>query len=202
MITFNNLQAYVRISLSTDGTGSHQPAGLRVSYFQDTSPTNALFTQDGGGNIEYTDANTGIKMLIVDTHFAENDIDEIEFRQLGQAESKPTPESLIVLGGFHQAIPLAWQAPATRTLQGYNMSRGTTSGGAYVKIAGNIQNTFYRYAVYMENAYYYVVSAVYSDWERGYSAEKSAQGLLDGYTRSSHWTASTPTIDGVINSTE
>lgn len=202
VITFNNQQEYVRIKLTTDGIPIHQPAYLRVSYYRDTSPTNPLYSQDGGGNIEYTDTNTGIKMLIVDTHFEENTIDEIEFRQLGQAETKPTPTTLIALSGFHQAIPLAWQAPSSRDPQSYNIYRGTASGGPYQKIAGSVQETCYRDAVYTNDVYYYVVTAVYSDGESGYSAEKSAQVTQDGNTGQSGWTSAPPSIDGTINSSE
>ncbi|MBN2416056.1 T9SS type A sorting domain-containing protein [bacterium] len=202
VITFNNKQEYVRIKLTTDGIPIHQPAYLRVSYFRDTNPTDPLYSHDGSGTVEYTDTNTGIKMLIVDTHFEENTIDEIEFRQLGQAETKPTPSTLIALSGFHQAIPLAWQAPATRAPQGYHIYRSTSSGGSYQRVASNVQATCYRDAVYTNDVYYYVVTAVYSDGESDYSAEKSAQVTLDGNTGQSGWTSSPPTIDGTINSSE
>ena len=119
VITFNNLQQYVRIDVATDGTPIHSPAYLRTSYYRDTDPSNPLYTEDGGGNIEYTNTDTGIKMLIVDTHYAENGIDELEFLAFGgQTESHPNPVSLIALSGFHQWIPIAWQAPASRTPQG------------------------------------------------------------------------------------
>ncbi|MFC1569039.1 sugar-binding protein [bacterium] len=82
VITFNELQRYVRINLGTDGTPVHANPYLRVSYYKSTQPSNALYFEDGGGNIEYTNTTDGIKMLIVDTKFAENDIFELEFYAL------------------------------------------------------------------------------------------------------------------------
>ena len=203
VITFNNLQEYVRIDVSTDGTPIHQPAYLRVSWYASTQPENPLHTKDGGGNIEYTNTDVGIKMLIVDTHYAENDIDELEFRALeGGSNPKPMPTGLIALSGYHHAIPIAWKAPATRTPEGYNVYRSTISGASYQKVASDIHKTYYRDDVFTEAEYYYVVTAVYSDGESDYSGERSVQVIPWGNTGASNWTSSTPTVDGVINTSE
>ncbi len=203
VITFNNSQQYVRVKLSTDGTPIHQPAYLSVSYYQNTDPNNPVFSPDGGGNIEYTNTDVGIKMLIVDTHYAENDIDELEFLLFtGATQSLPSPASLIALSGFHHGIPIAWQAPATRTPQAYNVYRSSLSGSSFQKIAANVQQTYYRDNVLTESPYYYVVTAVYSDGESDYSAERSAQMQTEGNVGQSNWTTSSPTLDGVISAGE
>jgi hypothetical protein len=114
VITFDNLQQYVRIDVSTDGTPVHDNAYLRVSYYKDTNPTNPIYTHDGPGqNIEYTDAQNGIKMLIVDTKYAENNIEELEFYELGQSSQTYPPSGVVALSNYSGAIPVAWQIPTS-----------------------------------------------------------------------------------------
>ena len=203
VITFNNLQQYVRIDVSTDGTPVQTPAYLRVSYYRSTDPSNPLYYLDGGGNIEYTNDSEGIKMLIVDTHFAENDIEELEIIPLGENPVlRPVPESPIALSGYNNSIPIGWKAPTGRTPLSYNIYRSTASGGSYQKIAGNLQHPYLRDNVGNNITYYYVVTAVYSDGESNYSAECSAHAQSQGNVSNSNWTFAPPTLDGIINTNE
>ncbi|MFC1502384.1 hypothetical protein ACFL6A_03125, partial [bacterium] len=101
VITFDELQQYVRIDVSTDGTPVHDNAYLRVSYYKDTNPENPIYTHDGPGeNIEYTDTQNGIKMLIVDTKYAENNIEELEFYELGQSSQTYPPSGVVALSNY------------------------------------------------------------------------------------------------------
>ena len=55
-------------------------------------------------------------MLIVDTHFEDNAINELEFIPLGgEPISRPAPQSLIALGDYNGSIPIAWKVPSGRT---------------------------------------------------------------------------------------
>ena len=59
VITFYNLQKYVQINVSDNATPIQTLAYLRVSYYQSSDPNNALYTKDGGGDIEYTNKHCG-----------------------------------------------------------------------------------------------------------------------------------------------
>ncbi|MBN2103683.1 T9SS type A sorting domain-containing protein [bacterium] len=88
VITFDEQQRYVRIDASSDfhPVGDPATAYFRISFYRNTNPVNPLYT---GGNddtgVEYTNTDVGIKMLIVDTHYTENNIEELEFYALDAA---------------------------------------------------------------------------------------------------------------------
>jgi hypothetical protein len=81
------------------------------------------------------------------------------------------PTSLTAIGGVGQ-IALKWNPSSDAT--SYNVSRSTTSGGAYT-LVGNITSTNYiDSAVTNEITYYYVVSALNAGGQSANSAEASA----------------------------
>ncbi|MBN1351010.1 hypothetical protein JXJ21_16435 [candidate division KSB1 bacterium] len=108
VITFNELKQYVRIKVSSDYVPVHTPAYLRVAFYKNTTPTNPLYFEDGAGNIEHTSTENGIKMLIIDTHFTENNIHELEFISL---EKSYIPLSGTIFDG--QGGPLTAAVPYT-----------------------------------------------------------------------------------------
>ncbi|MDZ7261763.1 MAG: dockerin type I domain-containing protein, partial [candidate division KSB1 bacterium] len=84
-----------------------------------------------------------------------------------------------------------------------NVYRSTSSGGPYTKIANKISRQYYRdETVVNGQTYYYVVTAVYDAGESNYSNEAQGQSQTNGYTITSGWASSTPTLDGVINAGE
>ncbi|MBN1781011.1 T9SS type A sorting domain-containing protein [bacterium] len=129
VITFDELQQYVRVRVGTDGMPVHPNAYLRVSFFKNTDPNNALFFKDGGGNVEHTDTNVGIKMVIVETKYAENDIFELEFLSFAQA---PNPPVLLAPANGQTDVPLdptlTWQASAGPVPTLYRLNVTTESG--------------------------------------------------------------------------
>jgi len=84
-------------------------------------------------------------------------------------------ENLTGLGGHH-SVTLNWSAPGSGpTPTSYNTYRSATSGGPYSLLAGGITSTsFADFAVNPQQTWYYVVTAVDSAGESGYSNEISA----------------------------
>jgi len=71
------------------------------------------------------------------------------------------------------AVTLTWNASPNAT--SYNVYRGTTSGGPYVKVASGIVNTTYTDVQVTHNqTLYYVTTAVSGNNESGYSNEAAA----------------------------
>ena len=63
-------------------------------------------------------------MLIVDTHFEDNAINELEFIPLGgEPISRPAPQSLIALGDYNGSIPIAVKVISVEHF-GYNIYDG------------------------------------------------------------------------------
>ncbi len=207
IITFDNLQRYVRIDVSTDYTPVHSNAYLRVAFYKDTSPNNPLYSEDGGGSVEYTNTQNGIKMIIVDTKFAENNIEELEFYDLEEPEEPEEldpPTGLVALSNYDGAIPLAWKAPAsTPTPESYKVYRSINLLGTYSQIASNITELYYRdETVSNGQMYYYKVKAVYESGNSEFSSAANATPKSQGNTISSGSAGSAPTLDGDINASE
>ncbi len=71
------------------------------------------------------------------------------------------------------AVTLTWNASPNAT--SYNIYRGTTSGGPYVKVAFGIVNTTYTDVQVTHNqTLYYVTTAVNGSNESAYSGETAA----------------------------
>ncbi|NQT27753.1 carbohydrate binding domain-containing protein [candidate division KSB1 bacterium] len=83
VITFDNLQQYVRVDGDLGLGESLSNPYTRISFYKDTSPNNPLYTVDNLQTVEYTNTQYGIKMVIVDSKFLENYLDELEFTALG-----------------------------------------------------------------------------------------------------------------------
>ncbi|MBN2357151.1 choice-of-anchor D domain-containing protein [candidate division KSB1 bacterium] len=232
VITFNQLQRYVRVEVSTDFTPIQTPAYLRVAFYKNTTPTDALYFQDGGGNVSCTNEIDGIKMVIVSTHFAENNIEELEFLGLG-ASTRPAPGSIFALTSYDGIVPLAWQEPAgtaaaasstfgmetlnenlvigetnneneiAATLLGYNIYRSTSETGSYSKIKSNETRQYYLdTSVTNGQTYYYKITANYDTGESAFTRIVSAQPQENGNHITCSWASTPPTLNGVINAGE
>ncbi len=80
--------------------------------------------------------------------------------------------NLTGIGGGHSTA-LSWNPEAN--VGGYNIYRSATSGGPYTQIAGPVPNpTYVDYAVNPQQVWYYVVTALNSSGESGYSNEIAA----------------------------
>ena len=93
------------------------------------------------------------------------------------ASDSPTVQSLTGIGAVGHTVDLSWNASTSQDVIGYNLYRGTTSGGPYQKINPVLDPT----TVYTDNTvgdgntYYYVATAVNSsDQESVYSNEAQA----------------------------
>ncbi len=92
------------------------------------------------------------------------------------ASNSPTSISLSGIGIEPHSVTLTW-TPSTSTVIGYNVYRGTTSGGPYAKINSSVDaiTTFTDTTVQDSQKYYWIVTAVdSSDVESAHSSEVSA----------------------------
>ncbi len=124
-------------------------------------------------------------------------------RALNNVSTALKVDTLVVLSGYDSAIPLTWRPPGG-TVQGYNVYRGTSSGGPYQKVGSSVTRLWYRNEPVTNGAmYYYVVTSIDGGGtESAYSPEQSGVAQANGYTILSGWTSTSPTIDGVVNSNE
>jgi fibronectin type 3 domain-containing protein len=84
----------------------------------------------------------------------------------------------VMLSYLHAArkphsVTLTWQA-AAGAVHSYNIYRGTTSGGPYVKIASSPTTRYVDTPVPSGAVFYYVVTSVVADKESAYSQEIKA----------------------------
>jgi hypothetical protein len=96
---------------------------------------------------------------------------------VSDASNSPTVESLTGTGTAQYPVSLSWTASTSQGVVGYNIYRGTTSGGPYSKINPVLDpNTAYiDNSVSDGQTYYYVTTAVNSDNEEStYSNEAQA----------------------------
>ncbi|NQT25703.1 T9SS type A sorting domain-containing protein [candidate division KSB1 bacterium] len=113
------------------------------------------------------------------------------------AVSNPPPTNLVSLNGYHQAVPLAWQAPSGGTPTGYKIYRDSQV------IASNITRTYYRdESVTNGQTYNYQVTAVYPGEESDFSNGFYGNAMANGYTLNAGWASSAPNLDGSIGSGE
>jgi photosystem II stability/assembly factor-like uncharacterized protein len=112
-------------------------------------------------------------------------------------------DTLVVLSGYDSAIPLTWRPPGG-TVKGYNVYRGTSSGGPYQKVGNMVTRLWYRdEQVTNGSMFYYVVTSIDGGGtESAYSPEQSGVAQNNGYAVLSGWTSTSPTIDGVVNGSE
>lgn len=93
--------------------------------------------------------------------------------EIGELASPPAPPSGVSALAGDNEVTLNWNPAATGT--GYNIYRGTTSGGPYATAAAGVTGTTYTdSSVANGTAYYYVLTTVNGDAESGNSAEVSA----------------------------
>ena len=96
---------------------------------------------------------------------------------VSDASDSPTVQSLTGIGAVGHSVDLSWNASTSQDVIGYNVYRGTTSGGPYQKINPVLDPS----TVYTDtnvgngNTYYYVATAINSsDQESVYSNEAQA----------------------------
>jgi len=89
VITFDNLQQYVKVTGENDLFPYLPNPYARVSFYKDTSPTNPLYSENSAGcyAAEYTNTTDGIKMIIVDSKYEVNYLEELKFTDLGDPVS-------------------------------------------------------------------------------------------------------------------
>jgi hypothetical protein len=110
VIFFSNLKKRVKLKVTRAGSAVKPVAYLSVTFYKSEDPANPLYivdATDGPEDVEYSNNTDGIKMVIVNSHFTENSIDNLEFTELGPSVISP-PTDLIALDGYDGAIPLAW----------------------------------------------------------------------------------------------
>ncbi len=91
-IRFSTPKKRVRLKVSHDEHPVHTPYYTTVKFYRDFNASNALATVDVEWNsgrfttAEHSDQADGIRMVVVTTMFAENNIDDVEFEQLDSSE--------------------------------------------------------------------------------------------------------------------
>ncbi|HXJ94148.1 MAG TPA: choice-of-anchor D domain-containing protein [Terriglobia bacterium] len=96
---------------------------------------------------------------------------------VSNASGSPTVVSLSGAGVNSHYVSLSWAASTSSGVTGYNICRGTTSGGPYTQINSSLisATTYTDSNVVAGQAYYYVTTAVNSSGvQSGYSNEASA----------------------------
>ena len=94
----------------------------------------------------------------------------VSFAQGIQGKVILSGQTMVVTG---HSVTLSWTASLGAT--GYNMYRGTVSGGPYTKMAVGIVDTTYEdNQVTEKQTFYYVTTAVAGRVESGYSDEVTA----------------------------
>ncbi|MBN2028873.1 T9SS type A sorting domain-containing protein [bacterium] len=94
LIQFSSLKESVKLDVSHDYQEVHSPAYMTVKYYRDLNPNNPLYSEDipwnGGAftTVNYSNSTDGIQMVIVDTKYAENNLDNLEFTELGSGPSQ------------------------------------------------------------------------------------------------------------------
>jgi fibronectin type 3 domain-containing protein len=101
----------------------------------------------------------------------------------------PAPATLSASAGNGE-VTLSWAASTGAT--GYNVLRGTTSGGPYTTIGTTAQIAYTDSAVTNGNTYYYVVQATNSGGASGNSPEASAEPNVEDASM----TTTAPPLDG------
>jgi Abnormal spindle-like microcephaly-assoc'd, ASPM-SPD-2-Hydin len=93
------------------------------------------------------------------------------------AANSPTTESLSGPGGIGHSVSLTWTASKSTGITGYNVYRGTASGGPYTKLnASAVSGTSYTDStVSAGQTYYYVATALTSTKQSGYSNQAVAK---------------------------
>ncbi len=130
LIRFSNLKERVKLDVSHDYTEVHSPAYMTVKFYRSHDPNNPLYSEDVPWNsgafteVEYSNTTDGIQMVIVDTKYAENNIDNIEFTEMGG-----TPSSLDLTVVSNSAIDLEWQDNSDDE-DGFEIERKTGAGGS------------------------------------------------------------------------
>jgi len=85
--------------------------------------------------------------------------------------------SLAIEVESNYSVTLYWNASTSPDITGYNIYRGTVSGGPYTKIAGLVTDTTYTDTTVVNNTtYYYVTTAVNSsNGQSGYSEQVTVE---------------------------
>ncbi len=93
------------------------------------------------------------------------------------AINSPSVESLSGTGIYSHSVNLTWIASNSPGVLGYNVYRGTISGGPYVEITSSpVSGTSYTDStVSAGGTYYYVAAAVTQSGDSGYSDQATAQ---------------------------
>ncbi|SFA82425.1 Fibronectin type III domain-containing protein [Cohnella sp. OV330] len=107
------------------------------------------------------------------------------------------PTGVTATGG-NGAVNLGWTASSGAT--GYNVKRGTVSGGPYSIVATSVTGVVYAdTTVANGTTYYYVVSALSSGGESADSAQVSATPSSGAALSRTGWTATSSTNSGTAN---
>ncbi|MFO7889770.1 MAG: fibronectin type III domain-containing protein [bacterium] len=93
VIRFSSLKERVKIEVSHDSQpmqgSSYDDAYMSVKFFKDYDPSNPLYSeivpksQSSFLEVEYSNNSDGIKMVIINTKWMENNVDDIEFTEMG-----------------------------------------------------------------------------------------------------------------------
>lgn len=179
LIQFSNQKEWVKLKVSHDPTPVSSPDYMTVKFYRDYDPNNSLHTVDvpwnGGAftDVEYSNASDGIQMVIIETKYAENNLDNLEFTEMGAG---PSNLSLTVVSSSE--IDLNWQDNSDNE-DGFEIERKTGAGGSWSQIGTVSANTnsYSDDGLSSNTTYYYRVRAYGAGWESPYSNEASATTL-------------------------
>ncbi|NQT23854.1 T9SS type A sorting domain-containing protein [candidate division KSB1 bacterium] len=174
---------------------------IQISITGGSTWTNISTSTDNDGSYSYSPDQSKVStqcLIKVTSNEAPGVTDTSDdLFTITEAITNPPPTDLICLNGYHEAIPLTWNAPAGGSPQGYNLYRDSQL------IAGNLTRTYYRdEPVSNGQTYHYQVTAVYPGEESDFSNGFYGSAMVNGYFLNAGWASSAPTLDGTINSGE
>ena len=119
----------------------------------------------------------------------------------GGGPTPPAPPTGLSASAGDGTIDLNWSANSEPDIAGYNVSRSTTSGGAYTQLNGTLlTGTFYNdVSVSNGTTYYYVVTAVNTSSQSSAPSAEASATPADGTPPSSPTGLTALSGDGVVD---
>lgn len=111
VIRFTTAKERVQLKLSHDEHPVHTPDYMKVAYYSDLASTDLLYFESIPWNsgayshVMYANASSGIRSVVVTSMYAENNLDNLEFVQLGTpfAFNDGTVQGWTLQGAFDEA---------------------------------------------------------------------------------------------------
>jgi len=159
-----NGSSTLTVTLTNTGTGNVTISSIGATgpgYTANGIPANTVLTPNQTATLNVVFAPTSMGSFTGTATVASN--------------ATNSPVTIALSGGSH-AVTLSWGASTTSGVTGYNVYRGTTSGGPYTKVNNSViaGTTYTDTSVQSGTTYFYVVTSVDNNVESAYSNQVTA----------------------------